>query len=529
MNRQLFALVAGIVLCASGFTQAAVYDEVYWVGPDGEWTGDVTASPEYSVGWWSTNPNATSGVPAKYAFGRNDGIRVGEVIGNGGFDLDRVPCGPGFPCSPDPGGAGAGIQLGTDIFINNGATVTYNPNRMFLTGDDGLDRFGDWRIQPNPSFPGTPTLNLSNGSKFVHQTTFGGDIDGMWTRWNGAELNLDGEGTAFQRTGDAANGFASGAFMFASYHGYPNSVQHVNITNGARFENQGQVWFGISGFDNGEENQPGIDVIVTINGGHMDMTGGDEYALDNDNFLSRADLAFIYDWTFDDDPEDPSTLENNETYVINFTGPGTITVDGEIEDPIDELDGTYTQAEIDEEFGAGRGGIRIAMARGTGQFSTRLPAHAGHELQEYGPEGGELNEERNIQRSYEDLWDLGILQAKGKSGLTGHDFDDFFDTENDPGENNYKLISLVVPGLPGDFNEDGTVDAADYVMWAKIGGNPLPNDEGAATAAARYDLWVDNFGNSESGSGGGSVPEPGTLLLTLFGLASLSVWRKRAN
>ena len=68
-------------------------------------------------------------------------------------------------------------------------------------------------------------------------------------------------------------------------------------------------------------------------------------------------MAFIYRL---DDTRCPSTRLNNETYVINFTGPGTITVDGEIEDPIDELDGTYTQAELDAEFGAGRGGIRIA-------------------------------------------------------------------------------------------------------------------------------------------------------------------------
>ena len=139
-------------------------------------------------------------------------------------------------------------------------------------------------FNPMPSFPGTPTLNLSNGSVFEHQTTFGGDIDGMWTRWNGAELNLDGEGTDFRRTGDAANGFASGAFMFPSYHGYDNQVQTVSITNGARFVNQGQVWYGISGDTIGEETRPGIKVITTINGGHMDLTGGDEYALDNDNF-----------------------------------------------------------------------------------------------------------------------------------------------------------------------------------------------------------------------------------------------------
>jgi hypothetical protein len=52
------------------------------------------------------------------------------------------------------------------------------------------------------------------------------------------------------------------------------------------------------------------------------------------------------------------------------------------------------------------------------------------------------------------------------------------------------------PGNDGDFNEDGTVDAADYVKWRKDGANPLPNDGGLATAAERFDLWRANFGNT---------------------------------
>lgn len=516
MNRQNFATVLSIALCASGVARAAVYDNVYWVGGDGEWTGDVTANPEYSTGHWSTDPNAASGLPAKFVLGRTDGIRVGEVIGAGGFDLDRVPCNePGCTTSPIPGGT----QLGTDIYINNGATVNYNPNRMFLTGDDGLDRFGDWRIQPNVAFPGTPTLNLSNGSVFEHQTTFGGDIDGMWTRWNGAELNLDGDGTVFRRTGDAANGFASGAFMFHSYHGYDNQLQTVSITNGARFENQGQVWYGISGDMINEETKPGIRVVTTINGGHMDMTGGDEYALDNDNFLSRCDLCFIYNFTYDDDPMDPSTLLNNETYIINFTGPGTITVDGEIEDPIDELDGTYTQAELDAEFGAGRGGIRIAH-----QVNT-VPGPSNY------------NDDKDTQRSYQELWNAGILRANGLSGLDGANFNDFFTVTNNPGDNDYTLTSLLAAPpatLDGDYNGDGSVDAADYVVWRKTLGSTteLAADGNGSLVIDQGDYihWRNNFGGTLPGSGaGGAVPEPETMLLVIVGLASLAAFRPRVS
>ena len=179
MNRKLFALVSGVLFCVSAVAQAAVYDNVYWVGGSGEWTGDVTASPEYATGHWSANPNAATGLPAKYVLGRNDGIRTNQAIGNGGYDLDRVPCGGTFSCTAT---TGAGTQLGTDIYISGPVTVTYNPNNQFLSGDDGLDRFGDFRFSSDVNFPGTPTVNLSNGAILDSKTTFGGDADGMWSR-----------------------------------------------------------------------------------------------------------------------------------------------------------------------------------------------------------------------------------------------------------------------------------------------------------------------------------------------------------
>ena len=499
MNRYLSALALGAVLCFFGVAEAAVYDDVFWVGGDGEWTGDVTATPEYSTGHWSASPTGP-GLPAKFVLGRNDGIRVGQVVGAGGYDLDRVPCDSAAACTTTPPVTiAAGVQLGTDIFITTGATVSYNPNRQFLTGDDALDRFGDWRMQPDANFPGTPTLNLSNKSTFVHQTTIGGDEDGMWTRWNGAALNIDD--ATFRRSGDEANGFSGGAMMLASYHGYANSMQTVNITNGGRFENEGQLWFGISGNNVGTENPQGISVIMTINDGHLDLTGGDEYELDNDGLPMRADLAFIYDWKHDDDPNVPATLANNETFVINFTGPGTITVDGMDNAPLD------TPA-----AGAGRGGIRVATNVATSGLSN------------YGTDG-------DTQRSYQDLWNMGILRANNLSGLTGATFGDYFTVTNAPGQNDYKLTSNVEPvvGVPGDYNGNGTVDAADYVAWRN--GGPLQNDPTDGVQPEDFDFWRANFGDSTAGSAGSAsaIPEPGSMLLIIAGLASLVSVRPRRN
>jgi hypothetical protein len=79
----------------------------------------------------------------------------------------------------------------------------------------------------------------------------------------------------------------------------------------------------------------------------------------------------------------------------------------------------------------------------------------------------------------------------------------------------------VAPSLPGDYNSNGRVDAADYVVWRKQLGtaNALPNDETpGSVSAADYGVWRANFGRA---LGGGSsaqraaVAEPASALIAL--------------
>jgi len=75
----------------------------------------------------------------------------------------------------------------------------------------------------------------------------------------------------------------------------------------------------------------------------------------------------------------------------------------------------------------------------------------------------------------------------------------------------------LAPGVPGDFNGNGKVDGADYVLWRN--GGPLQNDPTPGVQAADYAFWRSAFGNSGAGAGLGSgasaVPEPGALLLSM--------------
>jgi len=98
------------------------------------------------------------------------------------------------------------------------------------------------------------------------------------------------------------------------------------------------------------------------------------------------------------------------------------------------------------------------------------------------------------------------------------------------GTSGFNLAPLVVAGVAGDYNGNGVVDMADYVLWRK--GGPLQNDPTPGIQAADYDFWRSHFGNT-SGSGsslgdGAAVPEPGILSLAVLGLLAVGGRRKRS-
>jgi fibronectin-binding autotransporter adhesin len=96
------------------------------------------------------------------------------------------------------------------------------------------------------------------------------------------------------------------------------------------------------------------------------------------------------------------------------------------------------------------------------------------------------------------------------------------------------ILTIAAPaGLPGDYTDDGIVDAADYVMWRKMfnpSGPALPNDDTPGVDSDDYDRWVENFGESNAGSGGDSsapVPEPASIVIVLAVLGAACAVRRR--
>ena len=160
------------------------------------------------------------------------------------------------------------------------------------------------------------------------------------------------------------------------------------------------------------------------------------------------------------------------------------------------------------------------------------------------------------------VWNTAARLASGTfaAGITPGFFrnDDFASSGNvfttvgnsmTPGTINLAAVTTVVrtnlsagPSLP-DYNDNGFVDAADYVVWRNLQGQSGPglaadgNNDGTVNQAD-YDLWRTHFGKPAPGTGTAlastmsiapvTVPEPASGILLLLGVASFSWRRPRA-
>jgi hypothetical protein len=140
---------------------------------------------------------------------------------------------------------------------------------------------------------------------------------------------------------------------------------------------------------------------------------------------------------------------------------------------------------------------------------------------------GELKADGSLEFQNNTGFQLGQLyKPTASGGIQDLRFEFLLPGQSVPGLGTvvYGPITPVGPpggNLPGDFNADGKVDAADYVVWRKNDGSP-----------SGYNTWRTNFGRT-SGSGAGigssAVPEPCTvalLLLAMAGTLGLRHWHR---
>jgi hypothetical protein len=128
----------------------------------------------------------------------------------------------------------------------------------------------------------------------------------------------------------------------------------------------------------------------------------------------------------------------------------------------------------------------------------------------------------------------GELRIKYDTTTDGHG--NGLDSD-DVGLDNINFSQSAAGPLIGDFNQNGSVDAADYVRWRENNATNtvLPNDNGLGTpiSQSHYDLWRTHFGRTAGGGASieasSAVPEPATWLTLASGALAATLLRRRAN
>ena len=103
--------------------------------------------------------------------------------------------------------------------------------------------------------------------------------------------------------------------------------------------------------------------------------------------------------------------------------------------------------------------------------------------------------------------------------------------------NNLRIESTTAGLLPGDYNRNGIVDAADYVVWRDTLGQSVPNGSGADGDGSSkidgpdYGVWRAHFGTSGSGSASAvnAAPEPSSLVEICLAFLPLEFLRRRSS
>ena len=85
-----------------------------------------------------------------------------------------------------------------------------------------------------------------------------------------------------------------------------------------------------------------------------------------------------------------------------------------------------------------------------------------------------------------------------------------------------QFVTVPYVGLAGDYNGNGTVDAADYTVWR--------DGLGAFYELDDYNVWRENFGATLTDGGGSAVvPEPASIVMLLVAIAAMLAMVRRAK
>jgi T5SS/PEP-CTERM-associated repeat protein len=443
---------------------------------------------------WTNNQDLIVGV-----FGSGQlSVLQGAQVSNHGASLGHIN-GAGSLLVAD---AGSEWLNSDDVFIGNGASGS-----MAIQNQGRATGLAAW-LGLNSTGVGTATIDGQNSRWEIAQTLALGDAsDG-----GQATVTLSGAGSRLY-VGPAAvtAGSSLPATQTAVVISDTTGVAAVSIYAGNKLHNSGYGYMGINAGESGSASIVGAGSEWANSGAvSIGVAGSASLTLDSDGTLSATGLVTI---------GEHGLAKGNGTIAADTLNSGAV-APGIAEGKLN-VTGSYTQSATGklqiELYGAAPGQFDELAVTGSavlgGELDVTLGTTAGHQFEP------QLGDSFTFLTTTSGA--LGYFASAHLPGLT-------------PGrmwQIRYAADSTTLAvALAGDYNDDTTVDAADYVIWRKLNGssfNPSADgDTNGAVNAGDFTIWRSRFGASAGAaaslSSGDFVPEPATVVLLTGGVVALA-------
>ena len=264
--------------------------------------------------------------------------------------------------------------------------------------------------------------------------------------------------------------------------------------------------------------------LTYIHGGTVTLENTVEYFTGSTFRLGSINLSVPASTTYGNATVDVlvgSTLTQTGSFgtgaasrTLTKTGPGTLTINGPQSYAANAVvNVTGGAMNFNTDAGAGGANLAVMANGGTANFA------AAQSLREIDVAGGGIV---NVNTSNVSTTVLSLDGSPQNYGLT---YGSLVSSAAIKSNVYFGGTGTITVGTAGDYNNNGQVDAADYVVWRA--------NSAAFGGSAGYNLWRQNFGAvSVLGAGaslGGNqaIPEPGSLLLAVVGVALACVGCQR--